>query len=117
MITKTLEIRDEGTHIPCLAIRMVADNEIAAYYIHERTGHPRDGSSIVLMRLNDMKATNDPYEWPRTRTMPNAHYWIIENFDSLSDGDVVDVRYILGETTEPCKSDRLGGPYGSDVPV
>lgn len=111
MITKTLEIRDEGTHVPCLAIQMVADNAIAAYYIHERTGHPRDGTSIVLMRLNDMSAANDPYEWSNSRTMGNAHHHICENFDSLSDGDVVDVSFILGETPQPKKSERFNDRF------
>lgn len=106
MITKTIEIRDEGTHVPVLAIQMLAENEIAAYYIHERCGHPRDGSGIVVMRLADHKATVDPYEWGG-RTMPTAHHYIYEHFADLKDGDVVDVQFILGETTEPKKSERL----------
>lgn len=111
MTFKTLEVRDEMTHIPVLAISMLAENPIQAYYIHERTGHPRDGHSIVLMRLADMRATNDPYEWPSItgdqRTLPNAHNWVIDHFEELRDGDVVDVSYILGETPTPKISERL----------
>ena len=39
------------------------------------------------------------------RTMPTAHYWIIEHFDEIQDGAVVDVRVILGETTEPAPAE------------
>ena len=110
MITKTLEIRDKGTHIPALAIRMRADSAVQSYYIHGRCGHPPEGS-IVLMMINDCKATNDPYEWEKLgsgpRTMPTAHQYIIEYFDELNDGDVVDVEFILGETSKVKSSERL----------
>jgi hypothetical protein len=110
MQTKVLEIRDEGTHIPALAIKMLADNSTQAWYIHGRCGYPKDGSSIMLMMLDDGKATNDPYEWPSlgmgSRTMGNAHNWILEHFDELADGDVVDVQFILGERERPKASER-----------
>jgi len=108
---KILEIRDEGTHIPVLAVRMLAENDVQRYYVHGRCGYPKDGSGIVVMHLDNQKATVDPYDWPSmgfgTRTMGNAHNFIYENFDKLSDGDVVDVRMILGETKEPVESDRF----------
>lgn len=109
--TRLLEIRDEGTHIPALAIRMVAENALLAYYIHGRCGYPKDGSGIVLMALDSQKATVDPYEWPSLgfgrRTMGNAHDFINKHFDQLSDGQVIDVRVILGEEKEPAITDRF----------
>ena len=112
MTCKVLEIRDSMTHIEALAIRMLADNPIQDYGIHERCGHPRDGSSIVLMLLNDCRATNDPYEWGALgldpRTMLVAHNYIIDHFTELKDGDVVDVEFILHEVTEPKKPERPG---------
>lgn len=114
MITKTLEIRDSATCIPALAIQMLADNEVAGYYIHRRSGYPVDGSSIMLMKLSDGKATNDPYEWSAlnmgTRTMQVAHDYIIDNFAALKDGDVVDVQFIIGETSSPKVSERITCP-------
>ncbi len=108
---KILEIRDSGTHIPVLAMRMLAENDVQHYYVHGRCGYPKDGSGIVVMHLDNQKATVDPYDWPSmgfgTRTMRNAHRFIYENFDKLNDGDVVDVRVILGETSEPVASDRF----------
>lgn len=107
---KILEIRDEGTLIPVLAMRMIAENTLQAYYVHDRCGYPKDGSAIVVMTLDNQKATVDLYAWPDIgfgrRTMGNAHNYIIEHFDDLRDGDVVDVRVILGERKAPAKSDR-----------
>lgn len=108
---KVIEIRDEGTRIDALAIRMLADSQIQSHYIHSRSGYPRDGSSIMLMRLADGRSTNDPYEWPTItgdrRTMPNAHNWIIDHFGELEDGDVVDVQFLLKETAQPKIAERL----------
>lgn len=128
MNTKLLEIRDEGTCILALAIQMQADEGVPApkpplfephywkdtleyWFLHRRSGYPEDGSSIMLMCLADGRATNDPYEWGSRgmgmRTMPNAHNFIIEHWAELSDGDVVDVQVILGETETPKQSERL----------
>lgn len=112
MNTKLLEIRDEGTCILALGIQMMSKRPdgIDHWFLHYRSGYPKDGSSIMLMCLSDGKATNDPYEWGSLgmgmRTMPNAHNWIIDNWDKLSDGDVVDVQYILGETKESKLTER-----------
>lgn len=97
MIIKVLEIRDEGTCISALAIKMTPANPIEDKYLW-REGYPRDGHGVVLMKLNDQRATSDPYDWQNPRTMPNAHLYILANFDELKDGDVVDVRVILGES-------------------
>ena len=111
MTCKVLEIRDSCTHIDAMAIRMKADNPEQDYGIHARTGHPRDGSSIVLMHLDSCKATNDPYEWTSLglgpRTMPTAHNYICDHFDELTDGQVIDVEYLLGETAAPKTSERM----------
>jgi hypothetical protein len=113
MTIKTLEVRDSGTNISVMAIQMLGSNSIQRYFIHDRTGHPKDGSSIVVMCLDGKEATNDPYEWSDhrlnmgPRTLPVAHNYIIEHWEHLSDGDVVDVEWILGETSSPKQSERL----------
>jgi hypothetical protein len=62
------------------------------------------------MDLNDQDATNDPYSWgirnKGPRTFPVAHNWIIDHFDEISDGDVIDVEFILGETKQPKTTER-----------
>jgi hypothetical protein len=116
MTSKILEIRDSMTFIPALAVKMVADNPTQHFYLH-RTGYATATEPIiVLMRLSDHKAASDPYGWPTligsTRTMMVAHEWIQEHFDHLSDGDVVDVEFILGETAAPKTTERLGNEDG-----
>jgi hypothetical protein len=107
MKAKALEIRDEGTFIPALAVDMNPTQDSQRYLLR-RCGYACDGRpNVILTRLDGSgKATNDPYEWGG-RTYPVAHNYIIENWDALSDGDVVDVQFILGETTQPKVSERI----------
>ncbi len=117
METKALEIRDEGTFIPALAVDMnptcteghpdyVTE---AQRYLLRRCGYPCDGQpNVILTRLDgNGQATNDPYAWGG-RTWPVAHNYIIAHWSDLRDGDVVDVSFILGETAKPKVSERIG---------
>lgn len=113
MKIKTLEIRDRGTFIPVLCVDMQPENA-EQRYLMRRVGYPCDGvPNIMMTRLSaEGYATNDPYGWTDgTRTFPIAHNWIIEHWDELSDGDVVDVQFILGETTEKKVSERYSGTF------
>jgi len=114
MEVKALEIRDEGTFIPALAVDMNPDND-AHYYLLRRCGYPCDGRpNVILTRLSgDGRATNDPYSWGGCRTWANAHNWIIEHWHELKDGDVVDVSFILGESKEPRVSERFSAFAGA----
>lgn len=108
METKVLEIRDEGTFIAALAVNMNSTRETERYLLR-RCGYPNDGRpNILLTRLsaNGTPAWNDPYAWGG-RTFPVAHQYIIEHWDDLTDGDVVDVSFILGETETPKVSERV----------
>lgn len=128
MEVKVLELRDEATFIPILCIDMNprdVDSEssstprktieaqfqsrLAQGYLLRRCGYPCDNRPNILMTRLDGngQATNDPYGWKGgTRTFPVAHNWIIANWSSLKDGDVVDVQFILGETKFPKVSER-----------
>jgi hypothetical protein len=111
--TKALEIRDEGTFIPALAVLMNPDDagvDPAAVYLLRRCGYAfNTTANVLLTRLDGSgKATNDPYEWGG-RTWPVAHNYIIDHWEELSDGDVVDVSFILGETDKPKLSERFRG--------
>jgi hypothetical protein len=112
MTAKALEIRDKHTFIPALAVDMNPSND-AQRWLLRRCGYPCDGKpNIILTRLDgnarggDDKPTNDPYD-RGGRTWPIAHNWIIGHWDELTDGDVVDVEWILGESPEPKQSVRL----------
>ena len=106
MIAKTFEIRDRMTFIPALAVNINPDSP-RQHYLMRRCGYPCDGKpNVILTRLDgNGKATNDPYAWGG-RTWPVAHNYIIQNWNDLSDGDVIDVEYILGESPEPKLSEQ-----------
>lgn len=121
MQAKALEIRDDGTFIPVLAVDMnpYAPNGPyspnmetlrAQQYLLRRCGYACDGRpNVIVTRLSgDGQATNDPYSWgDGARTFPVAHNYIIKNWTRLKDGDVVDVEFILGETKAPKVSERM----------
>lgn len=108
MKIKILEIRDSGTFIPVVAIDMNPENQEQFYYLR-RLGFPCDGKPNIAIFHADcggQSVWNDPYGWGGARTYPVAHNWIIQNWHSLSDGFVVDVEFILGETDKVKLSER-----------
>lgn len=112
MIAKTFEVRDSGTFIPVMAVKMEPGNE-ADRYLMARAGFGRtpeeQAGYVTLLRIAGGvgTATSDPHEWPgNSRTIPWAHRHIYENWDKLESGAVVDVEFILGETPQPKRSER-----------
>ena len=113
METKALEIRDRGTFIAALGIDMNPSND-AQRWLLRRCGYACDGQpNIILTRLDgdsrdgNGEATNDPYA-RSGRTWPAAHHWIIDHWNELKDGDVVDVEFALREVATPKVSEREG---------
>ncbi len=104
MIIKMFEVRDEATCIVVLAYRMMPANE-AQQLLLERCGYgssATDQSSYVwLQRIDggEGAGTSDVFKWGNSRTMHGAHIYIKKNFDSMKDGEVVDVQFINGRTT------------------
>lgn len=108
MKTMMLEVRDKMTFIPILVIDMSSDlaNE-GDRYLLRRAGFGSSGCFQVV-HLNSGLSHYDPYDWPdRSRTMRVAHNFIDEHFDDLKSGDVIDVEFILGETSEKKISERF----------
>lgn len=117
METKLFEIRDTATFIPVMAVKLnpTCGEEM---YLLGRAGYGltpvAQAEYVLLWRIAGEvhQATCDPYQWPGgpvVRTMPQAHEYIIEHWDDLTSGDVVDVEFILGETSERKVSERLDG--------
>ncbi len=107
--TKLIELRDNATFIPALAIRVENDMTDASYLIR-RAGYMAV-PCVILMRLDDCRACNDPYDWgSNDRSHTVAHYWIQKNWHEIIPGQVIDVRVILGEVTEPAISERIAEP-------
>lgn len=116
MIVTALELRDRGTFIPIMAILMVPDVISTGYeaqrYLLARAGF-RGAHCVVVMRMDchaqiHNQCAYDCHDWDN-RTFAVAHNWIEKHFFELKDGDVIDVEFILGETSECKKSERHGG--------
>ncbi len=112
MLTKTFEVRDAGTFMPVLAIRLGSSEE-RDRYLMARAGF---GTSSFIQRgyilihpLCYNECSYDSFFWLKngTRTLHVAHQFILKNFDELDTGAVIDVQYILGETETPKKSEQV----------
>jgi hypothetical protein len=103
---KCLEIRDKATFCPVICIRPVPDNEGQRYLLRQ-DGY-QGNHCIILIKNQCNGVSYDPYEW-RDRTFRTAHLWIEKHWHELVDGDVIDVEFILQETTEKKRSARFGG--------
>lgn len=115
--TKTFEVRDKGTFIPCIGIaiygRHTLQNEHTPneldLYLARRAGY--EERCILFTRMNgDGRIYYDPTYW-NDRTMFAAHRYITENWKDLKSGQVIDVEFILGETKEPKKSESYGQTF------
>ena len=90
---------------------MDSDGYMVERYLLRRAGYGFDDPCVVLCRMDasgvDRNATYDQFAWGGgTRTYQVAHQYIIDHFDELESGAVVDVEFILKETTQPKKSER-----------
>lgn len=105
-MSKLFEIRDHGTCIPALAIKIDVNAVWSAKerWLLRRAGFGPSNSSIYLIDLCNQKANYDPYNWGN-RTMQAAHIMLEDDYDTLSSGDLIDVRVLLNEAIVPCKSD------------
>lgn len=103
-----IEIRDRLTMIPALVVEL-EDNPAT-----RRLGFFMGGDTgphLLLCRLSDGESHINPYDWTGgTRTMRTAHTELLENWrkQKRADGAVVDVEFLLGETTEPKKPELRG---------
>lgn len=95
MDIKLFEIRDRGTCIPAMATRVSRKDGP----IMRRAGYGND--TVLLTMLAYPRTEYDPYAWSNYRTMTTAHLFIGEHWDTLIDGQVIDVRVVLGEEREP----------------
>lgn len=110
MECKTIELRDRATFIPMLAIRLIPGCEADRYLI-ARAGFGREATSqgqhVIFVRLQTGSGSHDPYEHGNTRTFGTAHQYLLEHWDEVETGAVIDVEVLLGEKTTPKQSERL----------
>ena len=106
--TKTFELRDVGTFIPVVAMRIAPfelPSDSADRYLMRRAGY---GDPLILLTRLDgdgTKAFCDPYDWG-DRTWQTAHHFIERHWFGLASGAVVDVEFILGQRDAPKRSER-----------
>lgn len=128
MKIKLLEVRDSMTFLPVLCIDMnpgqpyqdggysmaglkrSLEEHSARTWLLRRCGYPCNAIPMIAMtalHADGGPCDYNPHRWgDRTRT--TAHKYIVEHWDELRDGDVVDVEFILGETSVKKESERVG---------
>lgn len=110
MKIKLFEVRDKGTFIPVMAIKLGSEHE-AERYLAARAGFGRDfhaQQDHVLVGRIGTQPMELRYDFRfQDRTYLTAFEYISENFDILEPGQVVDVEYILKEVDTPKESERL----------
>ena len=112
MQIKLFEIRDSGTFIPAMAIKLGA-RDGKDFYLLRRAGYGLNLGAYVLMAKLDGgngPLTCDPYDWS-SNTMRLAHNYVQAHFDELENGQVVDVQFIVGNSAAPKKSEQENETY------
>ena len=101
---KFFEVRDRMTFIPAMAVRVASSHELTrADRLRRRAGYG-EGGVIYFTHLQTGETHNDPHDWD-TRTMAQAHNYAELNWEKLQDGELIDVRVLLGEEVTPCPSE------------
>jgi hypothetical protein len=108
---KFFELRDKATFIPIFAFRAIADDNQQNAWLLIRAGFGFHSNLVIVGKLEcsgvSQNCTYDAYAWGG-RTYPVAHKYIEEHFDELESGAVLDVEFILGETSKPKVSEAEG---------
>jgi hypothetical protein len=105
MNTKMFEIRDAGTFIPVVCIEMQSGSSQEDYLLR-RLGFSHNNVLIQMVWISSGKTQYDYEKW-NDRTLLTAHKFIAENWSALESGDVIDVEFILGETSAAKPSERI----------
>lgn len=113
MQIKLLEIRDEGTHVPAIAISIStppAELSRREYDILARAGYgptsiiaDDSGSEPMILLgflIGGRKMHYDPYNWD-TSTMMQAHLFLQRFWKHVKSGDLICVETILGKRALP----------------
>lgn len=115
MRIKFIEIRDSMTFVPAVSFRVINDDDTMKLsrqesYLLERAGFPFCEEStkyegrIVLWPMSRDRVEVDSAKW-KDRTFATIHRHLEEHWDDVVSGQVLDVEFILGETTKPKESE------------
>lgn len=107
MQAKLFELRDKATFVPVLAVLLRSDHSQEQYLLG-RCGYARESDLVLLTGLEGAdQCTFDPHDWGGNRTRLVAHTYIAANWNELKSGDVIDVEFVLGETSTPKLSESI----------
>lgn len=108
MTCKTIEIRDRGTFVPALLVRLdPADDRDRWLLARSGFGASAEDQRQYVLLINLVKdAPYDAFGHGAARTLRVAHHHAIECFDQIQNGAVVDVEYLLDERSEPKVSEQ-----------
>lgn len=110
METKFFEVRANATCIPIVASRLKATNESEKWML-AHTGYgltiEEQSQFILVTRLEcDSPAVSTPHR-ESSPEMCIIHKYLMEHFDELTSGAVLDSDFIEGRRLTPRKTDRL----------
>lgn len=108
MKIKVFEVRDRMTMIPVLAIKLESENIHQQKLLHHAGYSPFETYYLVL-HVVSFEFQFDSHAW-NDRTLGHAHHYIKKHFDEMVDGEVIDIEFILGETSERKVSDLKYSP-------
>ncbi len=117
MNIKLFEVRDRGTFIPVMAIKLQPENDQHQYLLSTSgfgESAEQQGKYVMLLPLSSGSGvwTTDPYDFMGPgRTLKEVHDFIIFNCDDLEEGAVIDIEFVLKEVDQPKQSQRLDGDH------
>lgn len=129
MPVKLFEVRDRATFMPVMAVKLFSAgpssessydpyNRERERWLLRRAGYGYTQISgmetgmdpyIILVTLDGVRANYDPFSWGPARTLGAVHQYIIEHWDELKSGDLLDVEFILHEKPEPKVTEQIHG--------
>lgn len=101
---KVLEILDRATYIPVIATDIFSGEAQESRHTRRLGFNPLNRNKIIITRFDPIRTLYNVYDEPNTRTR-EAYRYIQDHFDKLKSGDVIDIEYLLGETSMPKLSD------------
>ena len=115
MENKLIEVRDVGTTLSILFIRLSAGS-VSESFLLSRVGYGRRPQEYIVAidLIHPLRIWLNPFETRMAtqgaRTLYSAHEEMTRNWEKYNSGDVLDVQYVLGETRHPKTSERFSYP-------
>lgn len=114
MEVKVIEVRDRATFKPVIALKVAPENERERYLL-ARSGYGTESEEqnkyIILM--NSRKPFNADYSFYDVTpgsTMQVIWLYLIDHWDEVEPGQVLDAEYLRGESDNPKQSESVGFP-------